>query len=67
MIAGIEKLIGHKFLNADVYFIDYLPSQIQAQDVYMVCGGGRLVLSYLRHPVPGLACGPHPACRGATL
>ncbi|WP_060508045.1 lipoprotein-releasing ABC transporter permease subunit [Pseudomonas sp. NBRC 111124] len=44
-IAGIEKLIGHKFLNADVYFIDYLPSQIQAQDVYMVCGAA-LVLSF---------------------
>ncbi|MFV3405881.1 lipoprotein-releasing ABC transporter permease subunit [Pseudomonas sp. NY15463] len=37
-IAGIETLIGHKFLNADVYFIDYLPSQLQAQDVYMICG-----------------------------
>ena len=44
-IAGIEKLIGHKFLNADVYFIDYLPSQIQSQDVYMVCGAA-LVLSF---------------------
>ncbi|MCY4125381.1 MAG: FtsX-like permease family protein, partial [Pseudomonas sp.] len=44
-IAGIEHLIGHKFLNADVYFIDYLPSQIQAQDVYMVCGAA-LVLSF---------------------
>ncbi|MCW1246342.1 lipoprotein-releasing ABC transporter permease subunit, partial [Pseudomonas sp. SAICEU22] len=29
-IAGLETLIGHKFLNADVYFIDYLPSQLQA-------------------------------------
>ncbi len=45
VIAGIEKLIGHKFLNADVYFIDYLPSQIQAQDVYMVCAAA-LVLSF---------------------
>ena len=45
-IAGIEKLIGHKFLNADVYFIDYLPSQIIAQDVWMVCGAA-LILSFL--------------------
>lgn len=44
-ISGIETLIGHKFLNADVYFIDYLPSQIQAPDVYMVCGAA-LVLSF---------------------
>jgi lipoprotein-releasing system permease protein len=45
-IAGVETLIGHKFLNADVYFIDYLPSQVQSQDVLMV-GGAALVLSFL--------------------
>jgi lipoprotein-releasing system permease protein len=45
-IAALEKLIGHKFLNADVYFIDYLPSQVMAEDVWMVCGAA-LVLSFL--------------------
>ncbi|MBJ9975317.1 lipoprotein-releasing ABC transporter permease subunit [Pseudomonas sp. S75] len=45
-IAGIETLIGHKFLNADVYFIDYLPSQILAQDVWMICAAA-LALSFL--------------------
>ncbi|PSS59131.1 lipoprotein-releasing ABC transporter permease subunit [Pseudomonas sp. BBP2017] len=45
-IAGLERLIGHKFLNADVYFIDYLPSQVMAEDVWMVCGAA-LVLSFL--------------------
>ncbi|WP_095143136.1 lipoprotein-releasing ABC transporter permease subunit [Pseudomonas sp. Irchel s3b6] len=45
-IAALESLIGHKFLNADVYFIDYLPSQLQARDVLMVCGAA-LVLSFL--------------------
>jgi lipoprotein-releasing system permease protein len=45
-IALLERMIGHKFLNADVYFIDYLPSQLQAQDVYMVCGAA-LILSFL--------------------
>ncbi|WP_434563290.1 lipoprotein-releasing ABC transporter permease subunit [Pseudomonas sp. D2-30] len=45
-IAGLETLIGHKFLNADVYFIDYLPSQLQADDVLMVCGAA-LILSFL--------------------
>ncbi|WPO98478.1 lipoprotein-releasing ABC transporter permease subunit [Pseudomonas sp. HR96] len=45
-IAALEKIIGHKFLSADVYFIDYLPSQLQADDVYMVCGAA-LVLSFL--------------------
>ena len=49
--------IGHKFLNADVYFIDYLPSQLQAQDVLMgkgQCAGGiipRLPMGhFLRQP-----------------
>ncbi|KTC22766.1 MULTISPECIES: lipoprotein-releasing ABC transporter permease subunit [Pseudomonas] len=45
-IAGLERLMGHKFLNADVYFIDYLPSQVMAEDVWMVCGAA-LVLSFL--------------------
>ncbi|NBF06410.1 lipoprotein-releasing ABC transporter permease subunit [Pseudomonas sp. Fl5BN2] len=45
-ISGLEGLIGHKFLNADVYFIDYLPSQLMAEDVLMVCGAA-LVLSFL--------------------
>ncbi|MCI8209787.1 cell division protein FtsX [Pseudomonas sp. S25] len=45
-ISVLEGLIGHKFLNADVYFIDYLPSQLMAEDVLMVCGAA-LVLSFL--------------------
>ncbi len=45
-ISALEGLIGHKFLNADVYFIDYLPSQLMAQDVLLVCGAA-LVLSFL--------------------
>ncbi|UFH50604.1 lipoprotein-releasing ABC transporter permease subunit [Pseudomonas sp. KNUC1026] len=44
-IAGLERLIGHEFLNPDVYFIDYIPSQVIAQDVYLVCGAA-LVLSF---------------------
>jgi len=45
-ISALEGLIGHKFLNADVYFIDYLPSQLMAEDVLLVCGAA-LVLSFL--------------------
>lgn len=45
-ISALEGLIGHKFLNADVYFIDYLPSQLMTSDVLMVCGAA-LVLSFL--------------------
>ena len=45
-IALLERLLGHKFLSADVYFIDYLPSQLMTEDVVMVCSAA-LVLSFL--------------------
>ena len=44
-IALLEQMLGHKFLSADVYFIDYLPSELRAQDVLMVCAAA-LVLSF---------------------
>lgn len=44
-IAALEGLIGHKFLNADVYFIDYLPSRLMTADVVQVCVAA-LVLSF---------------------
>ena len=46
IIAGVERLLGFKFLNADVYFIDYLPSQLMLADVLQVCAAA-LVLSFL--------------------
>ena len=45
-IKGRESLLGIQFLNAEVYFIDYLPSQVQGSDVALVCGAA-LVLSFL--------------------
>lgn len=45
-IAALERLLGHKFLNADVYFIDYLPSQLMGEDVLLICAAA-LVLSFL--------------------
>lgn len=44
-IALLERLLGHKFLNADVYFIDYLPSQVMSEDVILVCSAA-LILSF---------------------
>ncbi|MCE9678392.1 lipoprotein-releasing ABC transporter permease subunit LolE [Shewanella sp. AS1] len=35
---GIEKLFGVQLLSADVYFIDFLPSQLQWSDVSLVLG-----------------------------
>ncbi|ACJ28530.1 Conserved hypothetical protein [Shewanella piezotolerans WP3] len=34
--AGIESVLGIQLLSADVYFIDFLPSQLVATDVMMV-------------------------------
>ena len=60
-IATLEKIINHKFLNSDVYFIDYLPSQVQAPDVLMVCGAA-LFLSFLATLYPAWsAARTHPA------
>ena len=44
-VAALERLLGHKFLNADVYFIDYLPSRLMTADVVQVCVAA-LVLSF---------------------
>ncbi len=46
IISWLEKILNHQFLSADVYFISYLPSQLQWSDVYVVCGSG-LVMSLL--------------------
>ncbi|WP_300656721.1 lipoprotein-releasing ABC transporter permease subunit [Pseudomonas sp.] len=45
-IAALERALGIRFLNADVYFIDYLPSQLMLADVLLVCAAA-LVLSFL--------------------
>jgi lipoprotein-releasing system permease protein len=45
-IAALERALGMRFLNADVYFIDYLPSQLMLADVLLVCAAA-LVLSFL--------------------
>lgn len=45
-ISWLEKVLGHQFLSADVYFISYLPSQLQMQDVMIISGAG-LAMSLL--------------------
>ena len=46
IIAWVEKLLGRQFLSADVYFISYLPSQLQWPDVMIISGAG-LAMSLL--------------------
>ena len=40
IISWLEGVLGHKFLSADVYFISYLPSQLQWDDVFIISGAG---------------------------
>lgn len=38
MVKTLESLIGHQFLSGDIYFVDFLPSQVIAGDVFLVSG-----------------------------
>ncbi|HDO1357024.1 TPA: lipoprotein-releasing ABC transporter permease subunit LolE [Aeromonas veronii] len=38
ILGVIEKLIGHRFLNPDIYFIDFLPTELHMQDLLIVTG-----------------------------
>lgn len=46
IIKGLEKLMGHSFLSGDIYFIDFLPSELHWLDVLIVLVTA-LVLSLL--------------------
>lgn len=56
-VAGLEELLGTKFLNEQVYFINYLPAQLQFSDVLWVCSAA-LLLSFLAtlYPAWRAAC-----------
>ncbi|PMK03955.1 lipoprotein-releasing ABC transporter permease subunit LolE [Vibrio sp. 10N.261.55.A7] len=36
LIEVVEKLIDHQFLSGDIYFVDFLPSQVMLNDVLLV-------------------------------
>lgn len=61
LIRGIEFLIGHKLLSGDVYFIDFLPSELRLTDLlYVVLT--TIVLSLLASWYPARrACRLEPA------
>ncbi|GAA3889267.1 lipoprotein-releasing ABC transporter permease subunit LolE [Gibbsiella dentisursi] len=46
IIKAIEKMIGHAFLSGDIYFIDFLPSELRWLDVASVLATS-IVLSLL--------------------
>lgn len=53
LVAGLEALFGTQFLKSDVYPVDYLPSELQWPDVWLVAGAG-FVLSLLATLYPAL-------------
>jgi lipoprotein-releasing system permease protein len=42
-IRGVESLLGHRFLNPEIYFIDFLPSELHGVDVAIVTGAAILM------------------------
>ncbi|OEF07695.1 lipoprotein-releasing ABC transporter permease subunit LolE [Vibrio genomosp. F10] len=36
IISGLETLLDHQFLSGDIYFVDFLPSQVMFNDVVLV-------------------------------
>ncbi|HAS8249633.1 TPA: lipoprotein-releasing ABC transporter permease subunit LolE [Vibrio vulnificus] len=58
LIKGLERVIGHQFLSGDIYFVDFLPSQLRLDDVLLVSGTA-IVLS--------IVATWYPAARAAKL
>ncbi|MBD2836592.1 lipoprotein-releasing ABC transporter permease subunit [Pseudomonas sp. JM0905a] len=45
-IAALERASGRQIFSSDVYFVSYLPSELQVSDVVLICSAA-LVLSFL--------------------
>jgi lipoprotein-releasing system permease protein len=46
LISALEELVGQRVYSADLYYISYLPSSLQLEDVVRICSAG-LLLSFL--------------------
>lgn len=46
LIKSLEQLVGHRFLSGDIYFVDFLPSQVSPFDVVLVSSTA-IILSLL--------------------
>ena len=53
IIKMIEKMVGHSFLSGDIYFIDFLPSELHWLDVLIVLTTA-IILSLLASWYPAL-------------
>ena len=43
ILSAIEGVIGHRFLNPDIYFIDFLPTELHMQDLVIVTSAAILM------------------------
>ncbi|MNZ83455.1 Lipoprotein-releasing system transmembrane protein LolE [compost metagenome] len=46
IVGALEKLAGTQIFSSDVYFINYLPTDVQALDVVLICAAA-LLMSFL--------------------
>lgn len=61
LIKWVERLIGHQFLSGDIYFVDFLPTELAMRDVAIVAATA-IVLSLLATWYPARrASALHPA------
>ncbi|WP_139122406.1 FtsX-like permease family protein, partial [Veronia pacifica] len=60
-VSALENLIGHKFLSGDIYFINFLPTELHAMDL-LVVSMTAISLSLIATWYPSSrACQLHPA------
>lgn len=56
MVGGIEQLTGHRFLNPDIYFIDFIPTEFHWADLWLVTGSA-LTLIFIATIYPAWRAG----------
>jgi lipoprotein-releasing system permease protein len=43
LVSWLEGVLGTQFLSADVYFISYLPSQLEMSDVTLIASAAMII------------------------
>ncbi|MCT7656777.1 hypothetical protein MBH78_23510 [Oceanimonas sp. NS1] len=56
LVAGFERLTGHRVLNPEVYFIDFIPTEFHWADLWLVTGSA-LVLIFIATLYPAWRAG----------
>lgn len=56
LVASIERVTGHRFLNPDIYFIDFIPTEFHWADLWLVTGSA-LTLIFIATLYPAWRAG----------